>query len=768
MKTAPRSAPNQVLSTTEYSVVGTRPIRHDGTDKVTGRAIYGEDFRLPGTLYGKILRSPHAHARIRRIDVSRAEALPGVRAIVTHDDMPAIEDVISELGEGSFSAKWAQDNILASSKVLYRGHAVAGVAAVDANTAEEALKLIDVEYEPLSPVLTAADGMEPDASLLHDDLYTDSLGEKSKRPSNVASHFQHVKGDVGQGFAEADVIVEREYQTATVHQGYIEPQNVTALWNSDGQLTIWTSNQGAFGVREQVSSVLDLPVSKLRVNPQEIGGGFGGKISIYMEPVAALLSRKTGRPVKMLMSRAEVFQATGPAPAGKMKVKVGARRDGTITALQADLRFEAGAYPGSAVGAAAVCMFAPYDVPNGQIDGYDVVVNKPKSEAYRAPGAPQGAYAAEQALDELAEKLGMDPIDLRLKNVAKEGTRRIDGPRFQRIGAYECLIAAKEHEHYQTPLDGPNRGRGVAMGFWMNGGGPSACLISVNEDGTVGLVEGSTDIGGTRTSSAMQAAEILGISAEEVRPMVADTDSIGYTGVTGGSRTTFATGWASIEAARDLLGQMCARAAKIWDVDPSTVEYKDGRFVTSADGSKRFTFNELGRQLFKTGGTLTGRSNVSPRGVGGAFSVQIVDLEVDPDTGKTQILRYTVVQDAGKAVHPSYVEGQMQGGAVQGIGWALWEGYDFSDAGAMLNPSLLDYKLPTALDVPMIDTVIVEVANPGHPFGVRGVGEVPIVPPLAAISNAVTWAIGTRITRLPITPYRVLEATGAIEAEPIR
>ena len=767
MKTTPRGGPNQVLSTTTYAVVGTRPIRHDGTDKVTGRAIYGEDFRLPGTLYGKVLRSPHAHARIRRIDASRAEALPGVRSVVTHADMPDIEDTISDLGEGSFSAKWAADNIMASEKVLYRGHAVAGVAAVDANTAEEALKLIDVEYEPLTSVMRVADAMASDAPLLHEDLYTDSLGETSEKPSNVASHFQHVKGDVDRGFAEAEVTVEREYTTSTVHQGYIEPQNVTALWSSDGQLTIWTSNQGAFGVREQVSSVLNLPVSRIRVIPQEIGGGFGGKITIYMEPVAALLSKKAGRPVKMLMSRAEVFQGTGPAPGGWMRVKIGAKRDGTITAVQADLRFEAGAYPGSAVGAAAVCMFGPYDVPNGRIDGYDVVVNKPKSEAYRAPGAPQGAFAVEQALDELAQRLEMDPIDIRLKNVAKEGTRRIDGPRFPRIGAYECLIAAKEHEHYQAPVGGPNRGRGVAMGFWMNGGGPSACTISVNEDGMIGLVEGSTDIGGTRTSSAMQAAEILGITAEDVRPSVADTDSIGYTGVTGGSRTTFATGWAAIEAARDLLGQMCARAAKIWNVDPSSVAFRERQFVTSADSSKSFNFGELGRELFSTGGTLTGRSNVSPRGVGAAFCVQIVDLEVDPETGKSQVLRHTVVQDAGKAIHPSYVEGQMQGGAVQGLGWALWEGYEFSEAGAMLNPSLLDYKLPTALDVPMIDTVIVEVANPGHPFGVRGVGEVPIVPPPAAAANAVSRAIGVRMAHLPITPYRVLEATGVIEPEPV-
>jgi xanthine dehydrogenase molybdenum-binding subunit len=767
MKTVPRRGPNQVHSSTEYSVVGTRPIRHDGTDKVTGRAIYGEDFQAAGTLYAKVLRSPHAHARVRGIDTSKAEALPGVKAVVTSKDMPDIEDKISDLGEGSFSAKWSADNILASGKVLYKGHAIVGVAATSWNVAEEALKLIEVDYEVLPAVITIDEAMSEGAPLVHEDLVTKSLGESTDTPSNVARHFQHIKGDIEKGFAEADVVVEREYTTATVHQAYIEPQNVTAHWNQDGHLTIWTSNQGAFGVREQVASVLDLPVSRIRVIPLEIGGGFGGKVTIYMEPVAALLSRKAGRPVRMLMSRAEVFQGTGPAPGSATWVKVGAKSDGTLTAAQAIIRMEAGAYPGSSVGAAAICIFAPYDVPNGQIDGYDVVLNKPKSEAYRAPGAPQAAFAGEQIMDELAEKLGMDPIEVRLKNSAKEGTRRVDGPVFPRIGAYECLVAAKEHEHYQTPLEGPNRGRGVASGFWMNGGGQSACTISINEDGSLTLVEGSTDIGGTRTSSAMQAAEILGVLAEDIRPLVADTDSIGYTGVTGGSRTTFATGWASIEAARDLLGQMCARAARIWNVDPSTVEYRDSTFRTSADASKSFEFKELGRKLFSTGGTLTGRSNVSPRGVGGAFSTQIVDVEVDPDTGKVQVLRCTVVQDAGKAIHPSYVEGQMQGGAVQGIGWALWEGYEFDKTGGMLNPSLLDYKLPTALDVPMIDTVIVEVPNPGHPFGVRGVGEVPIVPTPAATANAIARAIGARLAHLPITSYRILEATGAVEPESV-
>lgn len=747
-----------------YNVIGTRPIRHDGADKVTGRAIYGGDFSLPGMLYANVLRSPHAHARIVSIDTSAAEAMPGVFAAVTAKDLPRIADKMADLGEGSFNFKWISDNVLASDKVLYKGHSVAAVAATSLQIADEALKLIKVVYEVLQPAVDVQAAMAEGAPLLHSDLRTKSLGEVTDTPSNVSTFFRHEKGDIEQGFKEAEVVVEREFKTATVHQGYIESHNVTAVWRLDGRIDIWTSTQGAFGVRDQVAQVLDYPVSKVRVTPLEIGGGFGGKTTIYIEPTAALLSKKTGRPVKIVMSRADVFQGTGPTPGSWMRVKIGAKKDGTITAAEADLRFEAGAYPGSAVGAASICIFAPYDIPNGRIEGYDVVVNKPKSAAYRAPGATQAAFAAEQVIDEVAEKIGMDPLDFRLKNVAREGTRRVDGPVFPRIGSYEVLKAAREHPHYSAPLGGPNRARGVAHGFWMNGGGQSSCTISVNSDGTVTLVEGSVDIGGSRAAIAMQAAEVLGIRAEDVRPQVPDTDSIGYTGVTGGSRTTFATGLAAVEAARDTLRLMTERLASIWIVPAESISYdvNASLFTTSVKPKERTTFKELSETLMETGGTVTGRANLSAKGAGGAFATHIVDLELDPETGKVQILRYTTIQDVGRAVHPAYVEGQMQGGAVQGIGWALWEGYFYDDKGSMLNPSLLDYKLPTALDVPMIETVIIEVPNPNHPYGVRGVGEVPIVPPPPAIANALYRLVGERMTELPMTSVRILEKLGVL------
>jgi CO/xanthine dehydrogenase Mo-binding subunit len=403
-------------------------------------------------------------------------------------------------------------------------------------------------------------------------------------------------------------------------------------------------------------------------------------------------------------------------------------------------------------------VFAVYDIPNVVVDGYDVVVNKPKSGAYRAPGATQAAFAVETVVDEIAEKLGIDPIELRLMNSAKEGTRRADGPVNPRIGCVEVLEAMRDHPHYSAPLEGKNKGRGVAAGFWINGAGESAVTLRVNSDGSLTLSEGSADIGGTRTSIAMQAAEVLGVQAESISPQVVDTDSVGYTSGTGGSSVTFKAGWAAYEAANDVKAQLIERASKIWEVDAGTLEYGKGEIKSKSDPELKMSFVELAGQLNGTGGPVVGSSNLMPPAIGGAYAGCIVDVEVDPDTGKTTVERFTIVQDAGKAIHPSYVEGQMQGGSVQGIGWALNEEYYMNDEGGMMNSSLLDYRIPVSLDLPMIDTVIVEVASPTHPFGVRGVGEVNLVPPPPAIANGIYRALGVRMEVLPMKPAAVMEA----------
>ena len=777
----PDYQPNIVLSNPDetYRVVGTRPVRHDGPDKVMGRARYAADIHLPGMLHGKILRSPHAHARIRGIDASRALARPGVHAVVTSADFPAVSAEIKDQEEGAtVNYGFYSRNVMAREKALYRGHAIAAIAADSPHLAEEALALIDVDYEVLTPALTAAAAMAPGAPIIHERLVT--LSSPARRSggwaegetgdgSNVSNHFQFTLGDPEAGFAAADAIVEREYHTRQVHQGYIEPHSATARWNNDDTVTIWASSQGHFALRDHASRILGVSVGQMNIVPMEIGGGFGGKGQggCYLEPVAAALARKTGRPVKIAMSRTEVFTGTGPTSGCQIKVKVGGTRDGRFTAAQATLIYEAGAFPGSPVPSGCRTMFAPYDVPNGFVEGYDVVTNVPKAAAYRAPGSPAASFAAEQAIDELCEKLGLDPVEFRLRNASHEGSRQIGGPTFRRIGMVEILQATQEHPHLAAPLPAPSApgrvtGRGIAAGAWFNGTGPASAVASVMPDGTVSLIEGSPDIGGSRAAMAMHLAEALGLPAERIKPSIVDTDSIGYSSGAGGSGVTFKMGTAVYQAGEDVRRQMLERAARIWDVPVEDVEYRpDGALAHKSDDALRMTFEQLARRLNGAGGPIVGRATANPPGVGNAFAVNIADVEVDPETGKVDLLRFTAVQDCGKAIHPGYVEGQIQGGAVQGIGWALNEEYCFDADGQMLNSSFLDYRMPTALDLPMIDTVIVEVPNPGHPLGVRGVGEVSLVPPMAAIGNAIARATGTRLESLPMNPGAVLEALWA-------
>lgn len=744
-------------STREYRVIGTRPIRPDGYGKVTGRDVYGPDVQLPGMLYAKVLRSPHPHAMIKRIDASKALALPGVMAVVTGEDLPKIEsgERISS-GEESIEVRFMSALVLARDKVHFKGQPVAAVAATSLAVAEEALDLIEVEYELLPVVDDVLEAMKEDAPLLHGDLYTESLAGKGSRPSNIAGRVQHQRGDVEQGMAEADVVVEREFRTQMVHQGYIEPTNSTAYYAPDGRVTIWTSTQGAWDIREQVATILQIPEGDVKVIPMEIGGGFGGKFTAYLDPVVVLLSKKTGRPVKAVMKRSEVFQATGPGSGAFIRVKIGAKRDGKLVAAEAFLVYDAGAFPGSPVGAAAITGLSPYNIPNLRIDGYDVVTNRPRVKAYRAPGGTPVAFAVETVLDEIAEQLGMDPVDLRLINAVEPGDRMTNGVQLPSIGFKELLQKVKEHPHYNAPLEGPWVGRGFAVGFWMNGSGTSTVHLTFNTDGSVNLIEGSTDIGGTRATMAQIVAEELGLEMSEVRPRVGDTECVGYNDGTGGSRTTYSTGVAVWRACQAAIEELKKRAARLLEVEPDQIVFERGDFRVAGD-SRSVNVREVIKNLGRTGGPfeatgVSGRLKMAP-----AFGASLVDLAVDPETGKVTIFRWTQFQDVGKAIHPSYVEGQLQGGAVQGIGWGLFEEYVFRD-GHMQNPSFLDYRLPTALDLPMIDTCLIEVPASDGPYGVRGVGEVSIVSPPAAIANAIYRATGVRMTELPMTGERIWRA----------
>jgi CO/xanthine dehydrogenase Mo-binding subunit len=746
------------MSESTFTAVGTRPIRHDGVDKVTGRANYGADLSLPGMLHAVVVRSPHAHARIRGVDTSAALEVPGVKAIVTGKDVPLV-DVKLGMGEGAMDLKDMSDNLLAREKALYDGHAVAAVAATTLAAAREAARLVRVDYEVLEPVLTVDRAMEPGAPILHETMRTQARPPiDASGPTNIAGRIELKRGDIDNGFAEADVVVEHEFRTPTSHQGYIEPHACVARVNEDGRISIWTTTQGPFLVRDATAAILGIDAANVKVIPSEIGGGFGGKIPVYLEPLAVVLARTTQRPVKMTMTREEIFRATGPTSATKIRMKMGARRDGTIVAASASLYYEAGAYRGSPSGAGAMCAFAPYNIPNFFIEAYDVVVNKPKVAAYRAPGSPMAAFATESLIDEIARRIGMDLVDIRMKNAVSEGDRAPYGPPYGPIGFKAVLDAVRKTPHWNSTT-APGVGRGLACGFWFNAGMSSSATVTLHADGSAAVVTGNPDIGGTRAAQALMVAEELGIPVERVRPIVADTDTAGFTEITAGSRVCYATGMAVIEASRDVREQLRARAAKIWGVAVEETRWDAGRVVPVNEAADRqpLSVAEIAAKLAKTGGPIIGRASVNPPMAGPAFAAHICDLEVDRETGRSRVVRYTALQDAGRAVHPSYVEGQMQGGASQGIGWALNEEYVYSAAGVLQNAGFLDYRMPVTSDLPMIDTVIVEVPNPSHPYGVRGVGEVPIVPPLAAVANAMHDATGVRFTELPLSPPRVLE-----------
>ena len=743
-----------------FKWVGTRPVRPDGVPKVTGAAQFGADYYLPGMLYGKVLRSPHAHARIRSIDTSRAEALPGVKAVITGADLP--DHPFEFVGPERLAVNFwhITRNIMAREKALYEGHAVAAVAAISMSIANRALALIDVDYEVLPHVIDVEEAMAEDAPLLFEDMITRGVDPAPNRPSNVSKKVGFEIGDIDAGFAEADEVIEKHFRTAPIHQAYIEPQACLANWEGGGKAEVWSSSQGHFAVRSLTAKLTGMTIGDIKVNPAEIGGGFGGKTIVYLEPVAVTLSKKSGHPVRMNMSREEVFKGTGPTSGASMTVKIGVKRDGVMTAAEAVLKYQAGAFPGSPVMNGCMCAFAPYDIPNQRTVGFDVVSNRPKAAAYRAPGAPISAYAVESALDIAAKTIGMDPLEFRLKNAATPGTRMVYGPKLAHGGYVETVQALLDHPGYKAPL-GPNQGRGSASGYWFNGAGDSGANVAVNADGTVTIATGSPDIGGTRASMAIMAAETLGIDYNLIQSSVVDTETVPYCHVTGGSRVTYATGLAVIDACKKVIDDMRARAALIWDVDVEAVVWEDGHAKPASSNVGDFeplSLKDIASKFSATGGPIGATGTVNAGGQAPGFSTQFCDVEVDPETGRVTILRFVAAQDAGRAIHPSYVEGQMQGGVVQGIGWALNEEYIYDADGRMSNPGFLDYRVPVASDVPMIEPIVVEVPNPNHPYGVKGVGEVSLCPPMAAIANAVADAIGRRLQELPMSPPKVLEA----------
>ena len=744
----------------EYSVVGKRVNRVDALGKVTGKALYAADIILPNMLYGKVLWSSYAHARIRRLDVSKALALEGVMAIITAADVPGQEK------EDEYPNPMTC--CLAKEKVIFAGQPIAAVAAINPNIAEEALNLIEVDYEELPSVIDVLEAMKPDAPLVHPNSYTENLPTKNTKPSNIFWYMKNNRGNVETGFKNADIVLENTFRTQTVNHSYIEPRAAVVSVDPEGKVTVWSDNQGIFELRELVAGFLNLPLNAVKVIPVEIGGAFGGKSHQVVSPLCALLSQKTGRPVKIVMTREEVFKTQRPVSASVITIKMGATKNGRLTAASATMIYDYGALYG--VGGMEIVPFGsfsgltPYRIPNLKIESYSVYTNKTPSGPYRAPTAAQAAFAVESQMDLLARALKMDPLEFRLKNAVTEGDTMVTGTPFPKIGLKEALERMRKYLIQRGPLEGENRGRGVACGFWAPASGAAGANVHVNADGTVALVVGSVDVSGTRTTLAQIVAEELGIPFENVSVVTGDTETAPFSVFSVGSMITRSLAPPVCQACQDVKDQLCRKGAKQLKVRQKDVEYTHGRVQVKGTPEKYVSLAELARGVahFPGESPITGRGSSKGFLQSPVFTVEVADVEVDKETGKVKVLSYAAAQDVGLAINPTLVEGQIQGAVAQGIGWALSENSIFRK-GVMQNATFLDYRIPTAADVPSVDTLLVEVSFDASPFGIRGVGEPPIVPSLGTMANAIHSATGVRLKELPMTPEAIFNRikTGA-------
>ena len=758
---------------TTYSTVGKPITRVEGSHKVTGDSVYAADIQLPGMLHCKLLRSPHAHARIVGIDASKALALEGVEHVITAADLPTFsEKRMSNRGY----------NLLADDEAVFNGQPVVAVLAETPSIAEEALDLIDIEYEELPAVLDALaameDGsplarkpiMEIDRSEAKGHVSVDVKEERSDKPSNIASQAKFSRGDIDQGIAEADSIVENTWRSAMMHQGYIEPHSTVADFDAaSGELTIWSATQGQFFVRDQISNMLRIPETKIRVIGMELGGGFGGKIFLT-QTLTAVLAKIAGRPVKLIFTRKDDLQGATPSAGCVVELKTGMKKDGSITVIKAKIVYDSGAFPGASAVVGAILLGGYYRFPNLEIETYEVLTNKVSVGAIRAPGAHNVTFAIESQMDMMARELGLDPLEVRMQNAVSEGDAMPTEVKYPRIGMKECLEAVRDSDLWKSRGtkqngNGKARGVGLAIGGWLGGLQPASAHVELNGDGTVKVLVGANDISGTNTSFAQIAAEELGLPLEMIGVATGDTKTSPFAGMSAGSKTLFTVGRAVKAAAEDARQQLFNIAAERLEANPDDMESVDGEIRVKGSPDKSIPFRRLAGITTGFGALyppVVGKGSITARKQAPGFTAQVAEVEVDEETGQVTLLNWGIVQDAGFAINPLSVAGQMQGGATQGIGIGLWEEMVYDDEGKLINDGLLDYRMPTALDVPNIATHIVEVPSEEGPYGARGVGEPSIIPGAAAISNAVEDAIGVRVTEAPITPERILRAMGKI------
>jgi len=755
-------------TTRDVKGVGISIPRPDGPEKVTGRVQYVADIQPKGLLHAKLLRSPHAHAKIVSIDTSAARALPGVRAVITAKDIPHLKK----------KAPTRAHAVLAIDRVVFMGQPVAAVAADEPSIAEEALDLIKVEYQALAASIDPLKSMLPGAPPVADAGTEADTSEalahsavaiaKSDTPAkavNISQQARLQRGDPAKGFAESDHILEKTYRVPMVHQGYLEPHAVLAEWDRNGLLTLWASTQGSFNTRSEVADVLGIPENSIRVIPVECGGGFGGKIRALCEPITAVLAQATKRPVRYVMTRREELQAGMPAPQVIIKLKTGVKRDGTLMALDAETVIDSGAYSGAVLAVSAVFLGSMYKWPSFDIRGFEVLTHKPSVAAYRAPVAPQTIFAIESQMEQIARDLELDSVEFRMRHLIQEGDPMVNGQPWQNNGAKQVLARIAEHPHWKSRKqwvtagkNGKRRGVGLALGGWLGGLQPTGATVRLNPDGTLAVLTGQVDIAGTNISLAQIAASAYGVDTDLVRITTGDTDVAPMTGLSAGSKTIYTVGAAVLQAAEDARRQTFEIAAAELEASVHDLELVDGKVTVRGAPNKGITLAAIGKKgnlyMSKTPPVL-GKANPAFTQQAPGFAAQLARLELDPDTGEVTLLDFVVVQDVGKAINPMGVAGQMQGGAVQSIGMALTEGLLFDDSGRLTNPSLLDYRKLTAADLPSLETIIVEVPAPAGPFGARGVGEPPIIPAPAAIANAIQNATGARLTELPMSPERI-------------
>lgn len=740
-----------------YQFLGKGYKLREGMEKVTGRARYAADVSLPGMLHARPILSPYASAAIVAIDASAARQIPGVVAVLTAQDLPTRDRLITSRNSA----------VLAKEKVLFRGQPVAVVVGETEAAARDGAEAVVIDYEPLAPVVDVLEAIAEDTPVIWPDglpkegadltathAAVDKETEHEERgPSNIHDENHFKRGDVEQGFKEAAVIVDRVYRTAAVHQSYMEPHAVVA--DPDpfrGSLTVYTSTQGQFMVRDEVARLLSLSRSKVQVVPMTVGGGFGAKYGI-VEPLAGAIALALKRPVRLVLTRSEDFLTTTPSPASIIELKTGARADGTLAALQARVLMDNGIFPFALGGIVGILLGGYYKCEHVRIDCYEVITNKPQAGAYRAPGAPQATFALESNIDDMARELGIDPLEFRLKNAVETGDLMGNGDPWPNIGLKQCLELMRDHPAWKAGAGKPNEGVGIAVGGWPCAVTPAAAVCRVDTDGTVRIHVGSVDISGVNSTFAVVAAEVLGVSPEQVEIIQGDTSSGPFAGPSGGSQTTYSVTGAVSSAAQAARQQLLKLAEDHFEARLEDLEIANGRVQVKGVPDRAITIGELAEKAENKAdgpGPIVGKGQAAVKENAPGFVVHLAKVEVDPETGQVTPKQYVAIQDVGFALNPTLVEGQVHGGVIQGVGWGLHEAMVYDEYGQLLTATFMDYDLPRVDTVPEVETILVDNPSPYGPFGARGVGEPPIVAGAAAIANAIANATGVRMAELPI------------------